>query len=1109
MGFFIRMQLFCLLLRQCLAKQPHRMKKIIFSFFVMLYVFQHTVLNGQTISAGERHSLSICTDSTVMSWGWNYYGQLGDGTTSQKITPVQVSGLTEIIAISGGYSHTMALKNDGTVWAWGYNAYGRLGDGTTTNRNIPVQVLGLSGVTAIAAGYDHSVFLKNDGTVWACGWNPYGQLGDGTTIERHTPVQVSGLTNVIDIAAGQSYSIFLKNDGTVWAVGSNISGQLGDGTTTHRNTPVQVSLLNDITAIVASTDVHSVFLKNDGTVWSCGNNDYGQLGDGTNTNRKTPVKISELNGITAIAGGNRLSLFLKNDGTVWACGNNAFGQLGDGTTTHRNIPVQVLGLSGVTAIAAGWFAYSVFLKNDNSFWAVGYNDYGQLGDGTTTNKSTPVQTINLCQVTQPTEYALKGIYGEVYNDINENCIKENESLLKGRRLTISPGNIIVETIGNGYWYIDSLPAGTYTITVDTTGKWRPTCDVTQTFTVTDPNGFTEVPAFGLVSTEPCSEPNVSINMPFMRPGFSGQKVYVQACNDYIATGALIDGYVDVDLDELITVNSASMSYTDLGDNTFRFDVGTLNPGQCVSFDMSTTVSTSAVLGQTLCMEALLYPVENCVLDTIPTPTPPDFTPCDLPWDNSSILVEGECVNDSIVFTITNTGDPGDGDMDCFSPVRLYIDGEYIWLDSIQLAGGETFTYTFAGDGRTWRLEVDQHPLHPGNSHPNATIELCGDPTNWTPDLVNTLPQDDEDPIKDIYCGIVTGSYDPNDKTGYPLGVGEDHLIEPNRKMEYVIRFQNTGTDTAFTVKILDTLDTDLDIFSVRSGASSHNYSFRMHGPRVLEWTFYDIQLPDSTTNEPASNGFVTFTAKQNKDLADGTEINNRVGIYFDYNDPIITNTTSHIVGRPIKTASWTETKDITDEACEEYTYNSFKYTQTGSYYQIKEGTPTDTLVTLNLTIYNTEDLDLSVSQTGNTLTVAEVGATYQWFVCDDTNLPLGNEQSFTPTESGSYYVIVTKNGCTDESSCQGITVLGTIDTSASLSMTRIYPNPNIGSFTVAFGQQLNNATINVTDVLGKTVYTTTISGDKHNIELTQAKGIYFVNIQTEQGERTALKLIVE
>ena len=493
------------------------------------------------------------------------------------------------------------------------------------------------------------------------------------------------------------------------------------------------------------------------------------------------------------------------------------------------------------------------------------------------------------------------VEGYVYNDLNKNCTYDtNEIGLEGMRAIINPGNIVVETDPIGKWYAESLPSGIYTVDYAAAGTWKPTCGITQSFTVTDPNGLTEAPSFGLVSTQPCSAPDVSIIMPFMRPGFSEQYVYVQACNEYIATGTLTDAYVDVALDDLITVDGASLAYTNLGDNTFRFDLGTLNPGQCVDFSLSTTLSTDAVLGQSLCLQADLFPVEDCALDTIPTSDPPDFDPCDLPWDKSSILVEGECVNDSIVFTITNTGDFGDGDMQCFSPVRLYIDGEYIWLDSVQLDGGETFTYTFAGDGRTWRLEVDQHPEHPGDSHPNATIELCGSADNWTPDLVNLLPMDDADPIRDIYCGIVTGSYDPNDKRGYPYGVTEDHLIEPNGKLEYKIRFQNTGTDTAFTVRIIDTLEQDLDIFSVRSGVSSHDYHFRMHGQRVLEWTFYDIQLPDSNVNEPASHGFVTFTVNQVKDLPDGTEINNFADIYFDYNAPIRTDTTSHIIGRGIK-----------------------------------------------------------------------------------------------------------------------------------------------------------------------------------------------------------------
>jgi len=169
-------------------------------------------------------------DGIPWAWGYNMFGQLGNGTTTSRITPAQVSGLTGVTAIAGGSWHTIALKNDGTVWAWGRNDEGQLGDGTTTSRTTPVQVSGLTGVTAIAGGGHHTIALKNDGTVWAWGRNVTGQLGDGTTTSRTTPVQVSGLTGVTSIiAAGGALSLSLKNDGTVWAWGWNYQGML-DGT---------------------------------------------------------------------------------------------------------------------------------------------------------------------------------------------------------------------------------------------------------------------------------------------------------------------------------------------------------------------------------------------------------------------------------------------------------------------------------------------------------------------------------------------------------------------------------------------------------------------------------------------------------------------------------------------------------------------------------------------------------------------------------------------------------------------------------------------------------------------------------------------------------------
>jgi alpha-tubulin suppressor-like RCC1 family protein len=263
--------------------------------------------------------VALKNDGTVWSWGSNGYGQLGDGTNTDRATPVQVSGLTNVKEIDAGAYHTVALKNDGTVWSWGSNGYGQLGDGTTEDRKAPVQVMvspgvGLTNVKAIAAGDCHTVALKNDGTVWAWGRNNCSQLGDGTTIQRTTPVQVMaspgvGLTNVKVIAAAGYHTVTLKNDGTVWSWGYNYYGQLGDGTHTDRAVPVQVSGLTDVTAIAAG-DCHTVALKNDGTVWAWGSNGNGQLGDGTTDDRNAPGQVKDLVLTSGGGGGTNTTLII-------------------------------------------------------------------------------------------------------------------------------------------------------------------------------------------------------------------------------------------------------------------------------------------------------------------------------------------------------------------------------------------------------------------------------------------------------------------------------------------------------------------------------------------------------------------------------------------------------------------------------------------------------------------------------------------------------------------------------------------------------------------------------------------------------------------------------
>lgn len=301
--------------------------------------------NVQKITGGGLHTLILAVDGTVWSCGNNSVGQLGVGTTTATSIPTEITSLNNIVSISGGDYHSLFLKSDGTVWACGSNLGGQLGDGTTTNRTTPVQVSTLSGVVEVSAGYTASLFLKSDGTVWSCGAN-VGQLGDGTTVDRNTPVQVIGLNNVVTISAGRSHSLFLKNDGTVWGCGDNSYGALGNGITAANidSIPFQIPSLTGIVGIAAGRH-YSVFLKDDGTVYVCGSNNYGQLGMGSSGNYfSTPTLITGINQVIAIATGDYHTMFLKEDGSVWVCGNNTEGQLGLGTTYDVNTPSQVTGL---------------------------------------------------------------------------------------------------------------------------------------------------------------------------------------------------------------------------------------------------------------------------------------------------------------------------------------------------------------------------------------------------------------------------------------------------------------------------------------------------------------------------------------------------------------------------------------------------------------------------------------------------------------------------------------------------------------------------------------------------------------------------------------------
>jgi uncharacterized repeat protein (TIGR01451 family) len=558
--------------------------------------------------------------------------------------------------------------------------------------------------------------------------------------------------------------------------------------------------------------------------------------------------------------------------------------LWDGTS---NIVVEIC----YTWVASGSYSYNAIINssvtNYRSFLV--YNSDGTVScpepNGNQSFLNRPNTRFGCCQ----------GVVAKAYNDINSNCTPDaNELGVGGLTVTLNPGNYTGVTNTYGGICFNILPDGIYTATIDTTNIiWSTSCPTVQTFSVVN-GAQSNLAMFGMTPTNPCSLPEVSIFSSFLRPCFS-DVVFVSVSNDLSATATINNSYVDVELDSLQIVTTATLPYTSLSNNKFRFQLPTIYPGQSTSFQIFDSVSCTAIAGQSLCMEAILFPIQPCMQDSAPTPPYPGTSICNLPWDNSSLSVIGFCNNDTVCFTITNTGQAGNGDMQCYSPVRVYVNAVLTFTDSIQLAGGQTKSYCFPSYGESWILQADQHPLHPGNSHPNAHVEGCGDTTTTATSFVNQLPLDDADPYVDIYCGTVTASFDPNDKTGYPLGTGNNHDILPNQQLQYVIRFQNTGTDTAFTVVVRDTLSTDLDIASVKAGVASHNYTFNIHGPRVLEWTFSNIMLPDSNINESASHGFITFTVEQLPNRPNGTQINNTAGIYFDFNAPVITNTSLHTV----------------------------------------------------------------------------------------------------------------------------------------------------------------------------------------------------------------------
>lgn len=314
-----------------------------------------------SVVAGGQHSLALRADGTVWAWGQNDFGQLGDGTTVPRPTPFQLP-LTDIVAIAAGNKFSLALTENGTVWSWGENTHGQLGEGTFDDRWSPVEIPSLAGITQIVAGLNFALALDNDGTIWGWGDNASKQTGNFVEPESAIPHEILYGLTVTEIAAGAFHSVALDNAGNVYTWGGNGSGQRGNGMTGAPNGIAHVKSFTPAVTDIAAGGLHNLVRLADGTVWAWGDSALGAMGDGTLTVHPTPTQVPGLFGVDSVWSGplSQMSYAIRNDGTVRGWGDNRQGQLGDGTTTVRTTPIAIPELTGAVAISSG-ASHALFL----------------------------------------------------------------------------------------------------------------------------------------------------------------------------------------------------------------------------------------------------------------------------------------------------------------------------------------------------------------------------------------------------------------------------------------------------------------------------------------------------------------------------------------------------------------------------------------------------------------------------------------------------------------------------------------------------------------------------------------------------------------------------
>jgi len=509
--------------------------------------------------------------------------------------------------------------------------------------------------------------------------------------------------------------------------------------------------------------------------------------------------------------------------------------------------------------------------NPDGSVATDLNGYPIFGQCMTTVRVLP----SACGDTVPS------LSGYVLLDADLNCTPDPSQIgLPGMviKMLDSTGDTLYASSGlQGFYRFAEPEPGTAVLEVLPPAPFWDICENPDTLSL--PSTGQTFRDFSAQPTTECPVLTVDLATDLLRPCRTSSW-YATYCN--LGGSAAEDAYVQIVAAHPLQLLSASKPFVLSGD-TMTVQVGDVAVGDCGGFSITVeTPCDPAVVGDQLCIEAHIFPDTLCM-------------PSMSPWSGAQMEVEATCEGDSVYFVLRNTGSaPTTQALD-----YVIIDDMVIMLQGQVPAGfapGGTVQRAVSSQGELLRLRSEQEPNHPTAQPPSVAVQNCNGITQ--PSLLLEFENEDGSSFSDLECREVVASFDPNEKLAFPRGFSSQHLIEAETRLTYQINFQNTGTDTAFLVVLRDTLSPLLNPASIRPGAGSHPYTWSLSGKGILEFRFENILLPDSTTNEAASHGFVQFYIDQKPGNAIGSRIENRAGIYFDIVNPVVlTNTVWHTVGK--------------------------------------------------------------------------------------------------------------------------------------------------------------------------------------------------------------------